>query len=133
MRVLIAEDEWLLALSLAHDVRACGHEVVGIAHTGAQAVAMAEKLHPDLTLMDIQMPKMDGLAATRLLMANHPHPIVIVTGRAGTREEAEEAGAAGYVVKPLPASRLPEVIAAARLRFEQLQVARARPSDAAKR
>jgi AmiR/NasT family two-component response regulator len=128
MRVLIAEDEWLLALSLAHDVRACGHEVVGVAHTGAQGVAMAGKLHPDLTLMDIQMPKMDGLEATRLLMASQPHPIVIVTGRAGTREEAEEAGAVGYVVKPLPASRLPEVIAAARLRFEQLQAVRARPS-----
>lgn len=123
MRVLIAEDEWLLALSLAHDLRACGHEVVGVAHTGAQAIAMAEKRRPDLTLMDIQMPEMDGLEATRLLMASHPHPIVIVTGRAETREAAEEAGAAGYVVKPLLASRIPEVIAAAVLRFEQLQVA----------
>jgi CheY-like chemotaxis protein len=104
--------------------------VVGVAHTGAQAVAMAEALHPDLTLMDIQMPEMDGLEATRLLMASHPHPIVIVTGRAGTREAAEEAGAVEYAVKPLLASHLPEMIAAARLRFEQLQVVRAWPSEA---
>jgi response regulator NasT len=81
MRVLIAEDDPVLALGLAERLRALGHEPVGPAHDGEAAVTMALETRPDLLLLDVQMPRLDGLAVvTRLAEHGAAWPIVIVTG-----------------------------------------------------
>ena len=124
MRVLIADDEFLVAAQERCEVEALGHEVVGTARNGCEAVQLCESLRPDLLLMDMQMPEMDGLAATRHLMATHPVCIVIVTGKAHFAQAAEEAGAMGYAGKPLLRAVIPAVIETARRRFTA-QVSRA--------
>ncbi len=119
MRVLIADDEFLVAMAVRCELEALGHAVVGMARDGREAVALCDSLHPDLVLMDVQMPEMDGLAATRHLMAHRPVCVVIVTGKAHSAQAAEEAGAMGYAEKPLVAWMIAPLLASARARFTQ--------------
>ncbi len=119
LRVLIVEDEWLIAAALRCQVESHGHEVVGIAATGRQALTACDQQDPDVVLMDVQMPELDGIAATRELMTSRPHPVVIVTGNGSTRAAAADAGAMAYVVKPLLSPLIPGVIAEAQSRFAQ--------------
>ena len=118
-RILIAEDEWLIALALRLQLERLGYEVVGIARTGAEAVRLCPLTRPDVVLMDVQMPDMDGVTATRELMGECPHAIAIVTGRSALREAAEEAGAMCFVVKPLLDSQIPGLIEEASQRFSR--------------
>ena len=69
MRVLIAEDEWLVAAALRRQVESHGYEVVGTVGTGTEALTACRAQRPDLVLMDVQMPELDGITATRTLMA----------------------------------------------------------------
>ena len=117
-RVLVVEDEWLLAVTLRGQLESLGHEVVGLASTGLEAIEQCRTRHPDIVLMDVQMPKMDGLEATRSIMRDFPTCVVIVTGNALLAAQAGAAGAAGYVVKPLQASQIDGVLAAACRRFQ---------------
>jgi AmiR/NasT family two-component response regulator len=117
VRVLIADDEWLVAAALRKQMEWYGHEVVGTVGSGAEALARCCAQRPDLVLMDVQMPEMDGIAATRRLMERRPTCVVIVTGRADLEEAAEQAGAMRYVVKPLLESQIPMVVEEARRRF----------------
>jgi two-component system chemotaxis response regulator CheB len=106
MRALVAEDsavtrEFLVAL-LSEDAAI---EVVGIARDGVEAVALAERLHPDVILMDVHMPRMDGMQATREIMARVPTPIVLTTAGFSALEatltfEALKAGALTIIEKP---------------------------------
>ena len=121
IRVLVVEDEWLIALTIQQQVRAQGYEVTGIVGTGAAALEACAKDSPEVIFMDIQMPVMDGLTATRKLMETCPHPIIIVTGHAAYREAAEQAGAMDYVLKPLSTSLIPSIIEAALERFARFQ------------
>jgi AmiR/NasT family two-component response regulator len=130
-RVLVAEDEWLIAVTLCRQLESQGYEVVAVVGTGAAAVAACHQQEPDLVLMDIQMPQMDGLAATRTLMETCPHPVVVVTGNATLREAAEEAGAMGYAVKPLLAHEIPGVMTRAQRRFRWFMASRREASDSA--
>jgi AmiR/NasT family two-component response regulator len=117
VRVLIAEDEWLVAAGLRSQLDRLGCEVVAVVRTGAEAVRLCTEARPDVVFMDVQMPEMDGLTATRRLMETCPQAVVIVTGNSTLRAAAEEAGAMGFVVKPLLDSQIPPLVDQASQRF----------------
>ena len=106
MRILIADDHSLFRDGLRSLLTANGHEVVGEAKNGRDAVSLAQELQPDLVLMDVQMPEMDGLEATRLLTAVMPDvKVVILTAseEETTLFDAIKSGAQGYLLKNLEA------------------------------
>ncbi len=102
MRVLIAEDEALIRMDLKEMLEEEGHEVVGEARDGAEAIELARELRPDVVFMDINMPGVDGIEAARTVGEEHLAPVVMVTAfsQAGYVEQASQAGAMAYVVKP---------------------------------
>ncbi len=123
MRVLICEDQNLTAAWLEKALARAGHEPVGRAVDGAEAVRMNRELEPDLILMDVMMPVLDGIAATQQIMAERPTPVVIITGRAdpSTVDAALQAGASAYLVKPLAEPQLGPTFATATARFRERQ------------
>lgn len=110
MRVLIAEDEALIRMDLKEMLTEEGHEVVGEARDGAEALALAARLDPDVVFMDINMPGMSGIEAAELISKERIAPIVMVTAfsQQSYVEQAAKAGAMAYIVKPFaPADVLP--------------------------
>ena len=106
VRILIADDHALFRDGLRSLLQSQGHEVVGEAPNGRQAVELAKKLRPDLVLMDISMPELDGVAATKELAAQQPEvKVVMLTAseHSETLFEAIKAGAQGYLLKNLEA------------------------------
>jgi response regulator NasT len=103
LKVLVVEDEGPQAMFLRRIVENLGHQVVGTAADGEEACRLREKHQPDLVLMDIRLPKMDGLAAARAMNQAQPLPIILVTAFAdqGFRDQAKEAGVYSYLVKPV--------------------------------
>ncbi|MGE5251164.1 MAG: response regulator transcription factor [Bacteroidota bacterium] len=102
MRILIADDHPMMVDGLRYLLEASGFEVIGVAGDGQAAVAQALQLEPDLVLMDISMPLMNGLAATRLIKAQRPEmKIVVLTTSAENDDlfEAIKSGACGYLLK----------------------------------
>jgi response regulator NasT len=126
LKVLIAEDEPVVAQGLRAQLEDLGHSVVGMAYDGREAMAKAESLAPDLMLLDIKMPRLDGLEATRQIMANRPVPIVLVTGHSDPDliQRAMTAGVMGYLVKPVDGKDLAPAIALAASRFGDLMALR---------
>ena len=122
IRVLVVDDHVLFAEALSAMLDAePSVEVVGLATNGADAVEQAERLEPDVVLMDISMPDLDGFEATRRILARRPATrVLIVTGSDASQDvaAAREAGAAGYVTKDQIGAELIDPI---------LDVARARP------
>ena len=131
MRVLICEDETIIRLDLRAICERAGLDVVGEARDGVEALRLASELEPDVVVMDVQMPKLDGIEAARQLLAERPVPIVVVT--AFPQEElvrrAVEAGVFGYLVKPFRENDVLPAIHAARARFEELQAVREEASS----
>ena len=108
MRVVIADDHLLFRDSLKSLLETRGHEVVGLAGNGKEAVTMARGLQPDLVLMDLAMPEMDGLTATKLISSELENVKVVVLTASSEDEhlfEAIKAGAEGYLLKDLEAER----------------------------
>jgi len=106
MRILIADDHALFRDGLRSLLQSHGHEVVGEARNGKQAIELALQLHPDLVLMDIQMPELDGVSATRELTAQMPDIKVVALTASEQNEtlfDAIKAGAQGYLLKNLEA------------------------------
>ena len=106
MRILIADDHALFRDGLRSLLTANGHEVVGEAKNGREAIELAHELQPDIVLMDVQMPELDGISATRTLTAEMPDVKVLVL--TASEEEAKlfdaiKAGAQGYLLKNLEA------------------------------
>jgi len=109
MRVLLADDHGLFVEGLRNLLHAGGHLVVGAARDGLEALELARALHPEVILMDIRMPRCDGLAATRLIQAEMPEiKIVMLTtfGADADLFEAVKSGASGYLLKDLEPSEL---------------------------
>ena len=127
MRILIAEDETIIRLDLRDLLEKSGFEVVAEARDGEEAVALARSQAPDLALLDVKMPKLDGIDAARRILDEHPIPIVMVTayGEQELVSRAVEAGVFGYLVKPFREQDLLPAIAAARARHDELQEVRA--------
>ena len=127
MKVLIAEDDPVIALGLAERVRSLGHEPVGPAADGAQAVELARSSLPDLYLFDVEMPNLDGLQAAEQLTAEGlRRPVIVVTGVEDESliERAIASGVSAYLTKPIDTRELQASIGLAAARhaeFEQLE------------
>ncbi len=121
-RVLIAEDEALIRLDLREMLVEEGYDVVGEAGDGETAVRLAEELKPDLVIMDIKMPIMDGLAAAEKIAGARLAPVVILTAfsQRDLVERARAAGAMAYLVKPFQKSDLVPAVEIAVSRFAEL-------------
>lgn len=133
MRVLIAEDETIIRLDVRALLERAGHEVVAEARDGQEAVALAAQHEPDLIVMDVRMPHMDGIEAAREISRARPVPIVMLTAyaEADLVARASEAGAFGYLVKPFREVDLLPAIDTARARFDELDALRAEAADLA--
>lgn len=124
MRVLIAEDDPVIALGLVERVGALGHDPLGPARDGAEAVGLARRLEPDLYVFDIDMPRLDGLeAAAELARAGLRRPVVIVTGvdDAELVERSVAAGVFAYLMKPIDERQLGAAIRLADARHRELR------------
>ena len=122
-RVLICEDEGLTALRLRKVLTALGYEVTRDAGDGAEAVRLAVRLRPDVILMDVSMPRMGGIEATRRIMAEAPTAVVMLTAYSDRElvQQSLAAGASGYLVKPVVEGQLHSAITVALARFTELQ------------
>jgi two-component system, response regulator PdtaR len=122
-RVLIAEDEALIRMDLAEMLGEQGYEVVGQAADGARAVELAEELRPDLVILDVKMPVLDGIAAAERIAARRIAPVVILTAfsQRDLVERARDAGAMAYLVKPFEPGDLVPAIEMAVSRFAEVQ------------
>lgn len=130
-RVLIAEDEALIRLDLAEMLAEQGFQVVGQADDGEQAVAMAAELRPDLVIMDVKMPRKDGIDAAAEIMAAQIAPVVMLTAfsQLDLVQRARDAGAMAYLVKPFSSGDLLPAIELAMARFAEITALRAEVAD----
>ena len=126
MRILIAEDETIIRLDLRELLEKAGFDVCAEAKDGEEAVALARTIEPDLALLDVKMPKLDGIEAARRILDERPIPIVMVTayGEEELVSRAVEAGVFGYLVKPFRETDLLPAIATARARYDELAAVR---------
>jgi AmiR/NasT family two-component response regulator len=121
-RVLIAEDEALIRLDLREMLQEEGYDVCGEAGDGATAVRLAQELRPDLVVLDVKMPVLDGISAAEQIVAARIAPVVMLTAfsQRDLVERAREAGAMAYLVKPFQKKDLVPAIEMARSRFAEL-------------
>jgi len=126
-RILVAEDETIIRLDLRALLEKAGFDVCAEAHDGEEAVELARREQPDLALLDVKMPKLDGIDAARKILAERPIPIVMVTayGEQELVSKAVEAGVFGYLVKPFRETDLLPAIETARVRHAELVELRA--------
>src|SRR5213079_3229804 len=126
MRVLVAEDETIILLDLRDLLERSGFEVCAEARDGEEAVELARSAQPDLAIMDVKMPKLDGIEAARRILDERPIPIVMLTayGQDELVARAAEAGVFGYLVKPFRESDLLPAIQTARARHDELSALR---------
>ncbi len=122
-RVVIADDESIIRLDLGEMLVSLGYEVVGEGSDGAIAVELAQKLRPDLVIMDIKMPGMDGIAAAQELTRAKIAPVLLLTAYSEQHlvERAKEAGVVAYLVKPFREAELLPSIEIALARFAEFQ------------
>jgi response regulator NasT len=134
-RVLIAEDEALIRLDLSEMLAEEGFEVVGQAVDGEQAVAMATELRPDLVIMDVKMPKKDGIDAAADIVGEQIAPVVILTAFSQREliERARDAGAMAYLVKPFSKGDLLPAIELAVARYAETAALRKEVADISQR
>jgi two-component system, response regulator PdtaR len=127
VKILIAEDETIIRLDLAAMLDRAGFEVVAEARDGAEAVELARTCAPDLALLDVRMPGMDGIDAARAMLEERPIPVVIITAysQRDVVARAVEAGVFGYLVKPFREADLLPAIETARARHAELEAVRA--------
>ena len=134
-RVVIAEDEVLIRMDLAEMLGDEGYDVVGQAGDGARAVELAEQLRPDLVILDVKMPVLDGIAAAEQIAAKRIAPVVILTAfsQRDLVERARDAGAMAYLVKPFSQSDLVPAIEMAVSRFAEVGLLEQEVADLSER
>jgi two-component system, response regulator PdtaR len=120
--VLLVDDEALIRMGMRAMLQDLGYRVVGEAADGEEAIEKVAALDPDVVIMDIKMPGMDGLEATRRIMAEHPVPIIVLTAynQRSLVEQAADAGVLAYLMKPVRESDIGPAIEVARARFADL-------------
>ena len=130
-RVVIAEDEALIRMDLAEMLVDEGYDVVGQAADGQQAVELAERERPDLVILDVKMPVLDGIAAAERIAAQRIAPVVMLTAfsQRDLVERARDAGAMAYLVKPFSQSDLAPAIEMAVSRFAEIAALESEVAD----
>lgn len=123
LRILLADDEALIRLDLREMLTEAGHEIVGEADNGQEAVQLAQELHPDIVIMDVKMPVMDGLTAAQLITEAEIAPVLLLTAysQQDIVARATEAGVIAYLVKPVREQQLFPAIEVAVSRFRAWQ------------
>jgi len=126
VRILVAEDETIIRLDLRDMLQRAGYDVCAEARDGEEAVELARVERPDLAIMDVKMPRLDGIEAARRILDERPIPIVMLTayGQQELVSRAIEAGVFGYLVKPFREQDLLPAIETARARHEELAALR---------
>ena len=134
-RVVVAEDEALIRMDLVEMLSEEGYDVVGEAGDGEAAVALTSELKPDLVVMDVKMPKMDGISAAEQIASRRIAPVVMLTAfsQRDLVDRARQAGAMAYVVKPFSKADLVPAIEIARARFAEIQAVEAEVTDLTER
>jgi response regulator NasT len=130
-RIIIADDEAIVRTDLKEMLTNLGYLVIGEVGDGQSAVNLARDLKPDVVLMDIRMPDMDGIQAAKILTEEHLAPVVLLTAHSQRElvEQAKEAGVVGYLVKPFRETDLLPAIEVALSRFSEFQAVRKEVSD----
>jgi len=131
IRVLIAEDEPIVGMDIKEILEGQDYEVVGEASDGQVAVELARKLKPDVIIMDIRMPNLDGIEAAKILTQEEIAPIIFLTAYSDKElvEKAKEVGVISYIVKPFKESDLFPAIEIAIARFKEFQLLRKEVED----
>ena len=134
-RVVVAEDEALIRLDLAEMLQEAGYDVVGQAINGEQAVELATELRPDLVIMDVKMPGLDGLGAAEQIGEGRICPVIMLTAFSQKElvERARDAGVMTYLVKPFTQSQLLPAIDIALSRWSELTALESEVSDLTER
>jgi response regulator NasT len=123
LRLVIADNESIIRLDLREMLEDAGHEVVGEAINGRKAVELTRMHKPDLVIMDIKMPEMDGITAARKISAEKLAPVLLLTAfsQSDIVEKAKDSGVLGYLVKPVKESNLFPAMEIALSRWEEMQ------------
>ena len=131
LRVVVAEDEALIRLDLVEMLTEAGYEVVGQAGDGEAAISITEKEKPDLVVMDVKMPKLDGISAAERIANQRIAPVVILTAfsQRDLVERARDAGAMAYLTKPFTIVDLMPAIELAVSRFQEIKQLDAEVTD----
>jgi len=134
-RVVVAEDESLIRMDIVEILRDNGFDVVGEAGDGLTAVKLVEEFRPDVVVMDVKMPELDGISAAERINEKHLAPVVLLTAFSQKElvERASEAGALAYVVKPFTPADLLPAIEIALSRFQQIVALESEVADLAER
>jgi two-component system, response regulator PdtaR len=120
-RILVAEDETLIRMDLVEMLREAGYDVVGAAMDGSEAVELAESLKPDLAILDVKMPVLDGISAAEKIIAISPVLMLTAFSQKDLVERARDAGAMAYVVKPFTINDLVPAIEISISRHRQMK------------
>jgi AmiR/NasT family two-component response regulator len=122
LRILIVDDQESIRELLLRQLEKIGHLVAGMASNGQQAVELSGSLQPDVVLMDIEMPTMNGLDATRIIMEKSPRPVILLTSHENPEMvmQASRVGAGAYLLKPPSAQEIERTMVIAAARFADL-------------
>ena len=123
LRIVVADNESLIRLDIREMLEDAGHEVVGEAVNGRRAVELTRQHRPDLVLMDIKMPEMDGITAAGKIYADKIAPVILLTAfsQPDIVDKAKDSGVLGYLVKPVQESQLFPAIEIALSRWQEMQ------------
>lgn len=121
LRIVIADNESIIRMDIREMLEEAGHTVVGEASDGAQAIELAKKYSPDLVIMDIKMPEMDGISAAKIISAKKMAPVLLLTAYSQKEivEKAKESGVLAYLVKPVKENNLFPAMEIAISRFRE--------------
>lgn len=123
LKIVLADDEALIRLDIKEMLIEAGHQVIGEADNGEDAVALTRTLLPDLVIMDVKMPEMNGLTASKIIADEHLAPVLLLTAysQKDIVEQAKNSGVLGYLVKPVREEQLFPALEIAISRFEEIK------------
>ncbi len=123
LKIVIADNESIIRMDLKEMLEEAGHEVIGESYNGAKAVELTRRLRPDLVIMDIKMPEMDGITASRIISDEKIAPVILLTAFSQKEivAKAKDSGVLAYLVKPIKQSSLFPAIEIALSRFNEIK------------
>ena len=134
-RIIVAEDEAIIRMDLIEMLREAGYNVIGEAANGREAISLARHLKPDLAILDVKMPEIDGISAAELIVSEKLAAVLMLTAFSQRElvERARDAGAMAYLVKPFSISDLTPAIEMALGRYAQIQALEAEVGELGER